>query len=627
MSVTIFKKITQQKEIKMVRPIMMCMMFYIIFVSYGKAEVVANDTLPVYYLDEIIVTATRYEMALKDLSATVSVVTEDDIEAMNLNSSMDILASLPGLFINKTSVFGRADVDIRGIGDKGRRVMVLIDGRPVKMGLFGCTITHSLPMDNVERIEVIRGPASVLYGSDALGGVVNIITKKPKKQFEGDVIASYGSFNTQQYRLRTGGNIDRMNFYMTGDYRLSDGHLDNSAYDGKNVTGKIGYKINDYMNAVVLAKYFDGYKEEPLRATDPDTMVSDVWNDYERWAVDFTTTGRWQRYELMVKGYRNAGEHKFSDGWHSQDYTNGFMIQGTAGLLNNNKLTIGGDFRQQGGERIGTDSIPWQKNEYGFFFHDEQMLFDRMILTFGARYNNDEVAGDDISPQVGCVLHVTDGTIIRGIINKGFRSPQINELYLFPASNTDLRPEIVWNYEVGLNQQLIKGFNIEGTGFLMKGENMIELVQNTEPPPMFIFDNAGTFEFRGFEIGIIAKYKNMVSVKIYHSYLDPQEKTTGRPKHKTDANVKFSFASFNCGLNGSYVTNYFAADSSQNPIDDYFIINTKLTYTLPFGLQPFFAVDNVLNQDYEIYANLPGAFAGLYRMPKRTYTIGAQYRF
>lgn len=610
---------------------MMGTLFCTVFISYGIAGENVGDTLPLYYLDEIVVTATRYEMALKDLSATVSVVTEDDIDALNLHNSTDVLAVLPGLFIHKTSDFGRADVDIRGIGDRGRSVMVLIDGRPVKMGLYGCTVTHSLPMDNVERIEVIRGPASVLYGSDALGGVVNIITKKPKKQFEGDVIASYGSFNTQQYRLRTGGNLDRMDFYVTGDYRLSDGHLDNCAYDGKNVTGRIGYKINNYMNAVVTAKYFDGYKEEPLRATDPDTMMSDVWNDYERWAVDFTTTGKWQSFELMIKGYRNSGEHEFSDGWHSEDYTNGFMTQGTAGLLNNNKLTIGGDFRQQGGEKIATELQPdtgnWQKNEYGFFFHDEQMLFDKVILTFGTRYNKDEVAGDDISPQVGCVIHLIERTVIRGAINKGFRSPQINELYLFPPSNTDLEPEIVWNYEVGLNQRILHGLNIEAAGFMMKGENLIQTVQNPEPPPMFIFDNAGTFEFRGAEIGVIAKYENMVSARIYHSYLDPQEKTTGRPKNKTDVNVKFSYASFSCGLNGRYVTDYFAADSSQNPIDDYYVINTKLTYTLPFALQPFFAVDNVLDQEYEIYANLPGGSAGLYKMPERTFTVGLQCRF
>ncbi|GAH40698.1 unnamed protein product, partial [marine sediment metagenome] len=95
--------------------------------------------------------------------------------------------------------------------------------------------------------------------------------------------------------------------------------------------------------------------------------------------------------------------------------------------------------------------------------------------------NKDEIAGDDICPQVGCVIHPIDGTIIRAAVNKGFRSPQINELYLFPSSNTDLEPEIVWNYEVGLNQRIIQGLNIEAAAFLMKGKNLIELEQNELP--------------------------------------------------------------------------------------------------------------------------------------------------
>lgn len=590
-------------------------------------EDVIDDSLPIYYLDEVVVTATRYNMALKDLSATVSVVTESDIEGMNLRNSTDILANLPGVFIHKTGDFGRADVDIRGIGDRGRCVMVLIDGRPVKMGLFGCTITHSLPMDNVERVEVVRGPASVLYGSDALGGVVNIITKSPQEQIEGDVIASYGSFETQQYRLRTGGKVNRLQFYVTGDYRLSEGHLNNSAYDGKNITGRIGYEIGNHVNAVVSAKYFEGYKEEPLRSTDPDTMSSDVWNDYERAAVDLTVIGKGQRWEMMFKGYRNQGKHEFSDGWYSKDFTNGFMVQTTVSFITGNKLTAGGDFRQQGGERIEVDSSPWVKDEYGVFFHDEQILFDKIILSFGARYNHDEIAGKVISPQIGCVIHPVDGTVIRGAINKGFRSPQINELYLFPPSNTDLEAEVVWNYEVGVNQRVTHGLNIEATGFVMEGENLIQTVLNENPLPMYIFENVGTFEFRGIEVGIVAQYQDIVTARIYHSYLDPGEKTTGRPKNKTDLNLGFTYASLGIGINGQYVFDYFAADSSQTPIDDYFVINSKISYTLWFGLKPFVAVDNVLDRDYDIYANLPGGSAGLYKMTERNYTVGLSYKF
>ncbi|MBN2620618.1 TonB-dependent receptor [candidate division WOR-3 bacterium] len=586
-----------------------------------------NDSLPIYYLDEIVVTATRYELALKDLSATVSVVTEDDINALNTRTSADALAHLPGVTINKTGTFGRADIDIRGIGDRGRSVMVLIDGRPVKMGLYGCTVTHSLPMNNVARIEVVRGPSSVLYGSDALGGVINIITKKSEQPLEGDVMASYGTFNTQQYRVRAGGIYQKLDVYATGNYQTTDGHVDNSGYDGKDVTGRIGYKITPHINAHVSGKYFDGYKEEPLRATDPDTAVSDVWNDYLRWAVDLTIDGKWSASDLMLKVYRNSGEHEFSDGWHSLDFTNGFMCQGSIDLVAGNKVTLGGDSRRQGGERVDIDSVPWEKNEYGLFVHDEQVVFDRVILSAGIRYHHDEIAGNAIAPHAGCVVHILTGTIIKASVNKGFRSPQINELYLFPPSNTNLKPEVVWNYETGINQRIIPGLHVEATAFLMNGLNLIETVQNQSPPPLYIYDNTGEFEFRGAEIGMIFQYQTMIMAQVYHSYLDPGEKTTGRPMHKTDALIRTSFKNLSMSLNGEYVTDYFAADSSQNPIDDHYVVDTKISYKIFSGFQPFIAVDNITDETYDVYANLPGSAAGLYRMPGRSYTVGLQYAF
>ncbi|MCK5380592.1 MAG: TonB-dependent receptor plug domain-containing protein, partial [Candidatus Latescibacteria bacterium] len=273
----------------------------------GFVQELGEEQLPLYWMDEIVVTATRTEKTIRDLSATVSVITREEIEASNAHSPMDILNTLPGLFVQRTGAFGRADVDIRGIGERGRKVMVLVDGRPVKMGLFGCTVTHSLPLNNVERIEVVRGPASVLYGSDALGGVINIITRKLAESQQVDYTFSYGSYDTYQHRVRAGGSSGPLTFYATADKRQSDGHLPNMAYDGRDFTAQAGYEITDHVEAMLTSKYFEAHKEEPLRATDPDTLISDVWNDYERGAVDLTFTGKWARWNGSLKLYRNFG--------------------------------------------------------------------------------------------------------------------------------------------------------------------------------------------------------------------------------------------------------------------------------------------------------------------------------
>jgi len=278
--------------------IVLIVIVFVAFSVWSRITIFATE-LPPIDLGVIVVTPTRSERTIKDLSASVSVITREEIESSNANTCTDILNTLPGLFVNKTGAFGRADVDIRGIGDKGRSIMVLIDGRPVKMGLYGCTVTHTLPLDNVERIEVVRGPASVLYGSDALGGVINIITRKAKKGVETDVSSSYGTYNTQVYKILHGANFSKYDYYITGDLRMSDGHVENSAYDARNFTGRFGYEITDNSTLSLTAKYFDGLREEP------SPSPAGTWNDYKRGAVDITFDKKLDKWKYTIKGYRN----------------------------------------------------------------------------------------------------------------------------------------------------------------------------------------------------------------------------------------------------------------------------------------------------------------------------------
>lgn len=598
--------------------------------SIAVGEQVKSDTTGSYYLDEIVVTATRMKRSVRDLSATVSVVTEEDIEASNTKSCTDILNTLPGVFVNKTGDFGRADVDIRGLGDRGRSVMVLTDGRPVKMGLFGCTVTQSLPLNNVQRIEVVRGPSSVLYGSDALGGVINIITRQAGEGLETDFTSSIGSYNTGNIRLRHGGRHDGIDYYLTGNWRESDGHVPNSAYQGKDATLRIGYQITENLGTSISAKYFDGRKEEPqLDSRDPNYSPepSDVWNEYKRGAVSLAFTGKLARWEGMARGYVNFGDHLFSDGWDSEDYTNGAVLHASGPLFADNMLTMGFDFRHQGGKVLSEPfNGEWDKKEHAVFFHDEQILMNRFMLTFGARYNQDELAGGEFCPQAGLVYHLGEATILRGSVNKGFRAPQINELYIFPPHNEELKSEQVTSYEVGLDQRIIPGLNVNLVGYLMEGDNLIRMEKNDSPPPMFKFQNAGEFEFRGIEAGLNAQPVKGFQARISYTHLDPGEKTTGRPGDKVDICLRCRRKKLALSTTGQYVTNYYAADEKQQGIPDYFIWDVKMSYEVLHGLSAFLAVDNIFDDSYAVYANLPGSAAGLYTMPRRRFTTGLNFR-
>ena len=343
--------------------------------------------------------------------------------------------------------------------------------------------------------------------------------------------------------------------------------------------------------------------------------------------MDLTFSGKFGRREVIAKGYRNFGAHLFSDGWDSQDYTNGAVLHASGPLSPGNVLTLGFEFRHQGGEvRSGPLAGEWAKREHAFFFHDEQILMNRIILTCGARYNDNQVAGGEFCPQVGLASHLGDDTTFRGSVNKGFRAPQINELYIFPAHNEDLTSEVVWNYEVGLNRQIAPGLKLDLVGYLMKGENLIQLAVDDSGPSISKFQNSGEFEFRGMEANIHDQPVRNFQARVSYTHLDPGVDTTGRPGEKVDLSWRWILGRVTLSSTGQYVANYYAADGKEEPIPAYFVVDTKLSYQALSGLGIFWAIDNLFNEDYVTYANLPGNAAGLYAMPQRRWATGLSLR-
>jgi len=577
--------------------------------SRGKSEE------PVYWLDEIVVTATRSERSIKDLSATVSIITREDIESSNAGIVLDLLRDLPGVFVGKREEFGRADVSIRGMGNNGRKIMVLVDGRPVKMGIFGCTITHSLPLDNVERIEVVRGPASVLYGSDALGGVVNIITRSPKRKFEGDLKLSYGSHDTRQILARFGGRAGGFDYYLTGGRKLSDGHRPNGGYSSWDYTAKAGYALRGGFKATFLGKYFHGKKREPGPISSP---TPDAWDDYERYALDLTLSGRIGKAEGYLKLYRNSGEHRFSDGFHSTDFTNGAIISLSARPLPPYELSGGIELRNMGGEQLSDLKFAkrgsWDRTESAVYIQNEYRLGRHLILSAGARFNHDSASGNELSPHFGVVYHPDPRTVLRIAANKGFRSPQINELYLFIPANPELKPERVWNFEAGVDRRISDELSIDVTAYHMKGEDIIEKALNPTPPPMYKFVNSGSFTFNGAELGLRFDRRSGPFGRLYYSYMDPGEKTAGRPRNKLNLILGYRMKRASILVSSRYVAGLYAGDGSRDRLSDYFVADAKFTFKISHNFDLFISAENVLDESYEIEKGYP--------MPGRSLSVG-----
>lgn len=574
--------------------------------------------------EKVVVTATMTRQQAKDLSSSVSVVEMEDIQAIPAANAMTLLNHFPGIFISGTGHFGRADADIRGLGERGRKIAVLIDGRPEKMSLFGCTITHSFPVDNVQRIEVVKGPASVLYGSEALGGVVNIITRMPEKGFEIDISAAYGTFSTGRFTLRHGGSLNRFQYYLTLDRSQSSGHRDHSDYAANNATAKIRYTAPRGLEINLQGKFYDGRKHETGPVHAPDMFF---WNDYQRGAVDFTLKQKKDADEYMLKLYRNFGRHVFSDGWDSQDRIDGGILRYTTRRIVNNELTAGLDFRFLSGRSYNRPEGQWDKSEAALFVRDQFVLAKKWILSAGLRVHYDSLYGTETAPHFGAVYKLSSAASFRGAVNKGFRSPQLNELFMVPPANPELEPERVWNYELGWDQRLSSWLSAEASLFHMRGSNLIETRPNPHVGPGFLFMNTGEFTFNGFELGLHAAPHPNLEGRLFYSHMEHGDKTRGRPGNKLDALLRFHWDPLSASLNAQYVTDYYAGDFSQLRIPNYFLLGGRLSYGFHPAWKIFLDVHNLTDTDYLIYVDLPGISAGRYPMPGRSLNLGIRMTY
>ncbi len=562
----------------------------------------------------------------KGTVTTTEEISKEYVENKRANQAMDILENTTGVFVQKTGDMGRADPVIRGFGDSCRRIVVAIDGKPEKMSLFGCGVSHSILSGNIEKIEIAKGPDSVLYGSGALGGAINIITKNPTKPFEGAIDVSLGSFNTQNSKINLGGISDNIIYEIAVNKASSDGHLVNSQYNATDLYEKLGYVFNDGGIIKFQAKQYSGLTHYPA------PYPANYWEDYQRGSLQLDYNKSFSRTELSLKIYENYGEHKFSNNFHSRDTLFGVMANYDIEIGDKNLLKTGAEFRQQEGKLTERPSPrmnlgSWKTSDWSLFVLDRHNFTDKITAVAGARYNNDEISGNFIAARAGLEYAVTDIVTVKGLYSRGFRSPYLNELYLVPASNKNLKPEEVNNYEIGFDIKK-DSFTFNVTGFIMKGNNLIQQERNTAIPfPPYTFRNSGDYEFKGSEIYASYDFSKYVNANAGYTYFNAGKHTQGRPENKIDAGINFKVQKWSFYLSGTYVGEYYAADNKQDRLNDYALLNAGIAYGVTETVKLFVNGHNLTNQDYKIFIDRETDGYPVMQMPGAAVYFGTKVKF
>jgi iron complex outermembrane receptor protein len=403
----------------------------IVFLNFSLyAQESASDTV---YLDEVVVTGAKIEVSRKLVPVSVSQITKKEIENTGEINVLPTLSTYsPGVFITERNILGfgvatggSGSISIRGVsGTPNTNVLVLIDGHPQYQGIFGHPLPDAYVASEVEKVEIIRGPASILYGSNAMAGVVNIITRQQHQDsLSVELMGSYGSYNTQQYYGTIGYKQNKFSVFASVNHDRSDGIRESTDFKITNGYTKIGYQINKHLNLTAdlnFANYF---------ANDNGSVNLDIPQpfsiDIDRGKTALSLENSYRNLDGALKFYHNFGTHDLSDGWYSTDRNSGLMLYQTTQLFKGNKLTAGFDAKKYGGEGnsgMARDSLI-TINEYAFYTYTQQTVLKKLLISAGLRWEYNSNYGNVLVPMAGINYNPVGTTTLRASVSKGFRSP------------------------------------------------------------------------------------------------------------------------------------------------------------------------------------------------------------
>lgn len=601
-----------------------------------------------YAINEVVVTGTRSETDVRHLPMTVSVVGRPQLEASQQTSVLPVLNSqVPGFFSTSRGVMGygvatgaSGQMSLRGIGGPAQAglpttgLLVLIDGHPQYMGLMGHPIADAYQTMMAERVEVLRGPASVLYGSNAMGGVINIVTRKMQEDGIRTNInigaGSYGSIQTEATnRIRKG----RFSSTVTASYNRTDGHRADMAFEQYGGYAKLGYDFTDNW------KVWGDVNITRFNATNPGSVMKPyIDNDQRitRGMTSFALENHYEKTSGALSFFYNWGDHWINDGYqpggeplqyrfNSNDQMFGISWYQSVQLFQGNRLTVGADYFHFGGEAWNQffdghreTSANKSLNEVAGYVDFRQDIAAWLTLDAGARVDYHSQTGTEFIPQVGLAFHLPENAEIKAMASKGFRNPTIREMYMFPPQNPDLKPEKLWNYELSFSQRLMDnrlsyGLNV----FYINGENLIIRLPNPNGSGM-LNQNSGEIENWGAEANVGYQFNPVWSVMANYSWLHMENPVLASPEHKLYGGVNFRKGRWSASTGIQYVKGLYT-DLDAATKENFVLWDMQGSFKATNYLSFYVRGENLLAQRYEINAGYP--------MPKATFMGGVNINF
>lgn len=597
-------------------------------------------------LQEVVVTGTRNATDIRHLPMTVNVIGQEKLTAMQQLSVLPtVMQEVPGLFVTSRSMMGygvstgaAGGINLRGISGGAGQLLVLIDGHPQYQGIYGHPISDSYQTLMAERVEVLRGPASVLYGSNAMGGVLNIVTRSMHEDgVKTNINLGAGSYGTVQTRASNQVRSGKFNSTVSAEYNRTDNHRPRMGFEQYGGNVKLGYDFTEHWNAYVDANITHFNSSYPGTVTSP-LYDADQW--ITRGVVSAALENHYNKTSGSLSVYSNFGRHKIDDGtknpnspteryFRSKDALTGISWYQSTQLFEGNRLTVGVDYQhiygyayytsKSTGEVLNTpnkQSGKSYRNEIAGYVDFRQDLARWLTVDAGLRVDNHNITGTELIPQAGIVIRPIDQGDLKAMVSKGFRNPTMREMYLYPPSNTDLEPERIWNYELSWKHRL-GTFSYGVNLFYIKGDNMIQTAM-TDAGPRNV--NTGEIENRGIEFEADYFINQHWSLNTNHSFLHMEHPVLAAPKYKGFYGVKYNYSRFSITSGLQLINNLYTSVTEGNEQkEDFELLSVTVNYALTKSVGLWVRGENLLAQSYEINLGYP--------MPRATFMGGVNIQF
>ncbi len=550
----------------------------------------------VILMEEIVVTATKTTEKRKDIPNAVILMDSTDIQASPAKSLGELLSNELGVDWRTQGNYGGAVEEIHVRGMSGNATQVRVNGVTINSPSVGVADVSRIPLNNIERIEVVKGSGSVLYGSGAMGGTVNIITKRPKKdKMDLNVAAGYGSQNTYQVSAEQGMFVvGDFGYYLTANQRETDGFRDNSDLEHNDVSLKLVLEKGDDLDISLYGDYIE--REYGVPGVEPPPGTQDYYVNGEKFynneAASLVNNGSDKDAHVILQiksrptewlGFNLKGDYTSMRNYYYRRDANPWWpslpgegektwvtseVQGAEGNVDikpfeSASLVLGVDYKDYDYKRETQDlditgvAKPETKESDSYNVHTKGAFTEAQYrpckffkVLAGIRHENHSMFGNINLPRYGLIINPLEETAIKLSLGKHFRAPTMNELYWpeddFARGNPDLNPETGWHSDATIDQSFFdEKLFITLSYFKWDVDDKINWAENPNfPGPWgnkWTPSNVDTYKAKGWEFGTKIGPFCDVTLVLNYTYTDAEEAKKGCSKRQAVYTPKNQF--------------------------------------------------------------------------------------